>query len=73
MHDPKGTVLDSSVFAPIFILLGLGIAVASLGFWIWSIVDAARRPDQQWTAAGQSKGLWLGIIIGAGVTGPCHS
>jgi hypothetical protein len=69
VHDPKGTVLSSAVFAPIFILFGLGIAAVSLGFWIWSIVDAARRPDEQWTAAGQSKALWLGIIIGTGVIG----
>lgn len=53
----------------LFILLGFAIALAILGLWIWCIVDAARRPDAEWSAAGQSKGLWLAIIIGVGVLG----
>jgi hypothetical protein len=51
------------------ILLGFVVAVAFIGLWVWSIVDAARRPEAEWRAAGQSKPLWLGIIIGVGVLG----
>jgi hypothetical protein len=61
--------VDSTFLGPIFILLGFGIALAFFGFWVWSIVDAARRPDDQWAAAGQSKPLWLVIIVAVGVLG----
>ena len=29
---------------------------------IWSIVDAATRPEQAWGAAGQNKALWVALL-----------
>ena len=40
--------------------------VGCTAFWIWTIVDAAKTPDQIWMGAGQSKALWivlLGVIL----------
>jgi hypothetical protein len=39
---------------------------------IWGIVDCARRPEEVWARAGQSKVVWILLqlflgIIGAGV------
>jgi hypothetical protein len=42
-----------------FVVLGL----ASLGVVIWSVVDAAQRPDWAWTQSGQNKGLWIALPI----------
>ena len=41
------------------VLLGL----ASLGIVIWSVVDAASRPDWAWVQSGQNKGLWIALPI----------
>jgi hypothetical protein len=40
-------------------LLGL----ASLGLVIWSVIDAASRPDWAWQQSGQNKGLWIALPI----------
>jgi hypothetical protein len=42
-----------------FVVLGL----ASLGVVIWSVVDAASRPDWAWSQSGQNKGLWIALPI----------
>jgi hypothetical protein len=61
--------VSADALGGLFILLGFGLAVAMLVFWVWGIVDAARRPDAQWQAAGHSKALWLGVIVGTGLLG----
>ncbi len=38
-------------------------SVASLGLGIWTIVDAARRPDYQYQVSGQSKVLWIVLPV----------
>jgi hypothetical protein len=43
-------------------LLILVFPVASIALCLWALFDAASRPESQWVAAGQSKGLWLTII-----------
>lgn len=53
----------------VFILLGVVLALISLAAWVWAIVDAAKRPDLQWKTAGQSKALWLAVVVGTGALG----
>jgi hypothetical protein len=45
----------------LFVLVLLGLA--SLGLVIWSVVDAASRPDWAWQQSGQNKGLWIALPI----------
>ncbi len=53
------------------LLLGLGspellillVPVVSISLTLWALIDAAMRPNQEWVAAGQSKVLWLSIIV----------
>ncbi|MGN6089217.1 MAG: PLDc N-terminal domain-containing protein [Actinomycetes bacterium] len=47
----------------LFILLGFGIGVGMLVLWVWSLVDALRTPDARWRMAGQSKLLWVLLIV----------
>ncbi|KRF25276.1 PLDc N-terminal domain-containing protein [Phycicoccus sp. Soil803] len=39
--------------------------IVLIGFvlWLWALVDALRRPDQQWKAAGQNKVLFVVLIV----------
>lgn len=37
--------------------------MVSVALPLWAIVDAATRPDWAWTAAGQSKVLWIILPI----------
>lgn len=41
------------------------IIVVLLGFAlpIWAIVDALTRPDSQWAAVGQSKMIWVLVLV----------
>lgn len=48
-----------------FVAAILLLSVASLGLGIWTIVDAARRPDYQYQVSGQSKVLWI-VLPAAG-------
>ena len=48
-------------FGPTEILL-LAFSLANIALCLWAIFDAASRPERQWTAAWQSKGLWLTIL-----------
>ena len=47
--------------AVVFVLFAL-FSLACTVFWIWTIIDAAKTPDQAWVAAGQSKILWIVLI-----------
>jgi heme/copper-type cytochrome/quinol oxidase subunit 2 len=55
--------VDIAVVLVLFVMFGLGCTA----FWIWSIVDAARTPEQVWMAAGQNKILWIVLIAVLGV------
>jgi hypothetical protein len=47
------------------------IVIVLLGFVIplWGILDAAVRPDSQWTAASQNKVAWILLQVFLGVIG----
>ena len=41
--------------------------VALFALWVFTLVDAVRRPEEQWAAAGQSKVLWIVLLVVVGV------
>jgi hypothetical protein len=43
--------------------------VACVALWIWSLVDALRFADREWAAAGQTKVLWVVLIVFLGLIG----
>jgi hypothetical protein len=47
----------------VFLAVMLSLVLASTIFWIWSLVDLLRRPDQQYVAAGQNKVVWLLVVL----------
>lgn len=52
--------------------LGIGLIVIWLvlmAVWLWGLIDAARRPDAEFTAAGQSKVLWIVLCVVLGTIG----
>ncbi len=46
----------------VLVVVGVPALLATLALPIWGIIDAAGRPDVQWTTAGQSKGLWIALM-----------
>jgi hypothetical protein len=53
-----------SALGGIFLLL---LLLAAIGFWIWTLVDAIRVPDESYRAG--SKVLWVLVIVLAGFIG----
>lgn len=47
-----------------FLLLGALLALAGLVLMIWAAVHAATRPASAFEAVGQSRVLWLALVIG---------
>lgn len=59
------------VIGPALLLL-FGFAVlwiAGMVFWIVKLVEVAQIPDPQFTAAGQSKVVWILIVVLLGAVG----
>ena len=50
-------------------LFVLVFGVAGFAFWVWSLVDAIQRPDAEWELTGQSKLLWILVLIFVGIIG----
>lgn len=47
-------------------------AVASVGLFVWwllVLIQALRVPDHDWAAAGQSKILWVLVMVLLGILG----
>lgn len=42
------------------------IVIVVLGLPLWGAIDAATRPDPQWTAANQMKILWIVLQLALG-------
>jgi hypothetical protein len=51
----------------VVLVLALGLAMTAL--WLVALVDALRIPDSVWDRAGQSKLLWVLVVVLAGVIG----
>jgi hypothetical protein len=44
-------------------LVVLLFLVAILGLPVWAVADAARSTDRQWAAVGQSRTVWLILLV----------
>ena len=44
-------------------LVFLIVLLAFFGFWIWGIVDAAKRSNEAYVKAGSNKTLWIVLIV----------
>ena len=44
-------------------LVVLIVLLAFFGFWIWGIVDAAKRSNEAYVKAGSNKTLWIVLIV----------
>jgi len=54
-----------AVLGILFIILIVVVVLATIGFWIWTIVDCAtKEPD-----TGNTKIVWILIILFAGIIG----
>ncbi len=56
----------------LFFLFAMAFAIVPLGLVAWGVIDAMNRPDEEFTAIGQTKTLWvllmaLGAFTGIGV------
>jgi len=54
-----------SVLMLVLVVLSLATAI----LWILALVDALRRPDPAWAAAGQNKLLWVLVVVFTGIVG----
>jgi hypothetical protein len=50
-----------SIVALVLFVAALGLATTVL--WVWTLVDVLRRPDGQYAAAGQTKLVWLLVVL----------
>jgi hypothetical protein len=46
------------------------IVVALLGLFLWALIDAVSRPEEQWRSAGESKWVWIILILVLQFIGP---
>jgi choline-glycine betaine transporter len=45
------------------------VFVLVVGFWVVALVDAVRRPNDEWRAAQQDKFPWVLLILATGTVG----
>lgn len=50
-------------------LLFLLVFVGGGIFWVWSLIDAIKRPEAEWVAAGQNKLVMVLVIALLGFVG----
>ena len=53
----------------LFILFGFLLWLAIAVLWVWNLVEVLVTPQARWEAAGQSKGLWFGVLVGSLLVG----
>jgi hypothetical protein len=44
-------------------ILGFIPVLIWLAIWLWALVDAGGRPAQVWRQAGESKTMWMLLIL----------
>lgn len=52
-----------------FFSLLMLVAAAGFVFWVIALIDALRRPADQWEMAGQNQLMWVGVIVFANMIG----
>lgn len=55
--------------APLVFVIFALVSLALFVWWLLVLIQALRVPDQVWTGAGQSKILWVLIMVLLGVLG----
>ena len=65
-QPPSDSSVQAGGIALVIILLPV-LLIA--GFWLRTLVDAAKRPDSEWRSADQSKVLWVLLIVFLGALG----
>jgi hypothetical protein len=53
----------------LFFLLFFGLVIASLVFWVMTLVEVVRIPDHQYRVAGSDKIVWVLVVALAGWIG----
>lgn len=43
--------------------LALLLGLAGVVFWLYALVDALRRPKDNWLAAGQDQLVWVMVVV----------
>jgi hypothetical protein len=61
--------MDTAAALGAVVMVTLLVGVLGAAFWVWALVDLLRRPDAQWEVAGQSKVVWLLVLVLAGTLG----
>ncbi len=56
-----------SIIVLLFLML---LLLAPIGLLIWALLDLLRRPQDQWTTAGQSQLVWALVVVFVAVIGP---
>ena len=51
------------------LVISVLIMLPLFAIFVWALVDALRRSDAEWQAAGQSKVLWAILIAVLGILG----
>jgi hypothetical protein len=65
-----GPVVLATNFLPVgFFAVFLVVGLVTTVIWLWALVDALRISDERWAAAGQSKLIWVLVIVLLGVLG----
>jgi hypothetical protein len=54
---------------PLFVILLAAASLALFVWWLLVLIQALRVPDHDWEAAGQSKILWVLVMVLLGVLG----
>lgn len=54
---------------PLVVILFAAAALALFVWWLLVLIQALRVPDHDWEAAGQSKILWVLVMVLLGVLG----
>ena len=69
MANSQTIVSASSFQFPGGTLVVLAVIAIGAALWVWALIDALRINDQTWAAAGQSKLVWVVVIILLSVLG----
>jgi len=73
MAADSGSVFGVGLFVLwlTFLVAASLVAVAAVGLSVWTLVDASRRPDQQFAAAGVDRTQWIVLAsVGLAVCQP---
>ncbi len=64
MNSGGGEGIAVAVVLVVYLAI-FALVIAAIALALWAVIDAARRPDWQFEAAGQNKTLWI-VLPAAG-------